>query len=270
MLDSSALDPLRRAAAVSTGAPDAFEHRARGYRTMYGQSRGNDVFPLIAAFGALWARGYLRRAMQAGGTLAAFDLDRDARAARWQRLNDFADAFRHLHQRVFAETAMLQRLVREPALALLAARTLPADLLVALRIADEAAHDRAATCETERQALFDALFRWEQEQAVGTRVVDAFAAIDWPLVTAVARRPVVRLGYFPGATVLRFADFAKVEERIAQGRRAYAIAAEAGWAGVALSLDTMLAGADWTPAAIRAAACPLGEWLSPAPSSTAR
>ena len=263
---TSSLDPLRRRFLGMAGAPDAFEHRARGYRTMHSASGGNDAFPLIAAFGALWARGFLRRAMQAGGVLAAADLHRGERAARWRRLNDFADAFRSLHQRVFAESAMVQRLAGDPALTSIATRALPRDLLTGLRRAGDAARDGAAASEGERVALFDMLFRWEQEQAVGPRVIDAFAAVDWPLMTAVARRPIVRFGYFPVTTVLRFTDFTNMEERVAQGRRAYVIAAACGWDATRDRLDAELARLDWTPATIRAAGCPLAGWLSPTPS----
>ena len=144
------------------GPPDAFEHRARGYEALYLASAGNNAFPLIAAFGALWARGFLRRAMQAGGGLAAIRVDRAVRAARWQRLNAFADAFRVLHQHVFAETMVLQRLTRDPTLALLARRSLPTDLRTLLLRADAAARAGATTDDAERSQLFDALFRWEQ------------------------------------------------------------------------------------------------------------
>ena len=263
MLDPSLLDPLRRETAPLAGPADAFEHRARGYRDQYRASRGNDPFPLLAAFGSLWARGFLRSAMQAGGALAATHPSRAARAERWQRLTNFADAFRLLHQRVFTESLVLQRLVADPALATLAERALPGGLLAALRRADEAAHAGVATSAQARGALYDGLFQWEQEQVVGAAVIDAFAAVDWPLLTSVARRPVVRFGFFPALATLRFADFTRMDERIAQGRRAHDIAAAAGWAAVGDRLDQQLAHLDWQPAAERAIACPLASWLSP-------
>lgn len=257
------LDPLRRQYAALAGTADAFEHRARGYRAMYQASRGNDPFPLIAAYGSLWARGFLRRAMQAGGALAAIGPDRHA---RWQRLNAFADTFRALHRRVFVESATLHRLAADPTLTQLARRALPVAMLVALRRADEASHAGAATSEAERSALYDLLFRWEQERVVGTAVLDAFAAVDWPLVTAIARRPIVRFGYFPGLTTLRFTDFSSMDERIAQGRHAYDVATAAGWDRVAATLDEALTAADWRPAPERAAACPLVGWLGQMPA----
>lgn len=257
----SDLDQLRRLYAISAGAPDAFEHRARGYRALYRASGGNDVFPLIAAFGALWARGFLRHAMRSGGVLAAADLDRGARSARWRRLNAFADAFRDLHQRVFAETATLHRLATDPSLAAVARRSLPAAMLAGLRQANEAARAGADTSEAERRTLFDALFRWEQERVVGSRVLDAFDAVQWPLVAAVARRPLVRFSYFPALATLRFADFTSMDERIAQGARAYAIAAARGWPAVAATLDAALARSDWVPSPVRATTCPLSPWL---------
>ena len=83
-------------------------------------------------------------------------------------------------------------------------------------------------------------------------------------MTAVARQPLVRLGYFPALGTLRFADFTRVEERIARGGQAYDIARSVGWAQVAACLDDALAAVDWTPAPARAAACPLRPWLAAA------
>jgi hypothetical protein len=70
--------------------------------------------------------------------------------------------------------------------------------------------------------------------------------------------------------MLRFADFTSLDERIAQGRRAYEIAGRVGWPAVARTLRAELQRRDWIPAPERAAACPLGPWLSPAPSAAGR
>ena len=52
-------DSLRSEAERLAGGLNDLAQRATVYHHLYEHSGGNHIFPLIAAHGAMWARGYL-------------------------------------------------------------------------------------------------------------------------------------------------------------------------------------------------------------------
>src|ERR1700720_4382664 len=79
--------------------------RATVYHHIYEHSGGNHAFPLIAAHGALWARGYFRFGMRLGWLWSLVDLASPLRRRqRLAKLAAFADAFRDINRRVCIET----------------------------------------------------------------------------------------------------------------------------------------------------------------------
>src|ERR1043166_6952165 len=79
--------------------------RATTYHHLYRDSGGNHIFPLIAAHGALWARGYFRFGMGLGRCVALqYALSPRRRRERLQALAAFADVFRDINRRVCIDT----------------------------------------------------------------------------------------------------------------------------------------------------------------------
>ena len=52
---------------------------------------------------------------------------------------------------------------------------------------------------------------------------------DWPAMQWLALQPIVRFAYFPGWRLLRFHNFADVQERIRNGLQAFDWGAQVGW-----------------------------------------
>lgn len=229
---------LRRAGYALAGAPDDLEHRAAVYLRMYQESGGRNAFPLIAAHGALWARGYLAMGTLAGRLLAL--LQSFHQPARLRRrlglIQAFADAFRDLNRRVCAEAYCAYHFTKAYGNTRFAQTVLPAVLLGLL---NECHLSQARGTEfpaASRRRLFEAFFLWEQGAIATPGVKAAVARFDWPLARWFALRPRVRFAYFSAAQALCFRDFSSERERIEQGARAYLLAEQAGFSGVEAAL----------------------------------
>lgn len=232
-----AYDELTEEGTRLAGSLRQLAQRASVYHHLYRASGGNHAFPLIAAHGALWAGGYFRFGMRLGSLLAwqhGFDLEKRQRLLT--DLEAFADAFREVNRLVCVDTYrnfyFTARFGHHPD-ATEFVRPSIVDELNRLHAAREAGRTYR---ETEKHALFRAHFLNEQETVVGPRIAAAVAALDWPLLKAIALRPVIRFAYFPAATRLWFRNFASTDERIRQGERAFQIGSAAGWRHVEQSL----------------------------------
>src|SRR3712207_998489 len=88
----------RRGGTLMAGGIHDLAQRAGVYHHLFAQSGRNHVFPLLAAHGALWARGHFRKGMHLG---AALSLTRLASPRRRRALMDklaaFADEFRDIN-----------------------------------------------------------------------------------------------------------------------------------------------------------------------------
>ena len=229
------VDDLRAQAVAMAGQPGDLVQRASVYHHLYRHSGGNHVFPLLAAHGALWAAGYFRRNLAAGGwaTRAMSLLGFDGEAA-FAQVEALADAFRDINRRVCVETWFLYQLTARNDLATVAAAFAPPDLHAALLRCHAARRAGRSLAPEERRALFDAFFRWEQSAVVGPAVQTAFARLDWAPARHMARRPRIAFAYLPAS--LPFRDFANTAERIAKGHAAYDAADRVGWHRVETSL----------------------------------
>ena len=96
---------LHHEATRLAGGLNDLAQRAAVYHHLYEHSGGNHAFPLIAAHGALWARGYFRFGMRLGWIWSLTDLaSLERRRLRLEKLAAFADAFRDVNRRVCIET----------------------------------------------------------------------------------------------------------------------------------------------------------------------
>lgn len=230
-------DDLRQAyAAIRTeavqlaGGLTDLVQRATVYHHLYRDSGGNHIFPLIAAHGALWARGYFRFGTRLGRLMAIqYGLAGSRRREQVEALAVFADAFRDINRRVCVDVYAHYHFVGRFGDRAGADRLLPAPLFEALRQVWQARRRGRALSNAERLAVFEAHFRHEQEHDVGPSIARAAADFSWPAMRWLALRPVVRFAYFPNWRVLRFRDFADVGERIRNGLQAFAWGERAGW-----------------------------------------
>jgi hypothetical protein len=227
----------RREGERMAGGLNDLAQRAAVYHHLFEHSGRNHAFPVIAAHGALWARGYFRFGMRLGWWLSWKDAaDLRVRRFRLEQLAAFADAFREVNRRVCAETYasyhFTARFGEHPE----ASEFVTPTLLEALNRAHAARRAGRELPNVEKRALFEAFFLNEQETVVGPSIQAAVAAFDWPLMRFLALKPLIRFAYFPAFRPFWFADFANREERIEKGLRAFDIAAAAGWDEVQNSL----------------------------------
>jgi len=211
--------------------------RAAVYHHVFFDSGRNHVFPLIAAHGALWARGYFAWGLRVAQWLSWQDgLNPAQRRAQLDSVNAFADTLRGINRRVCADTYASYHFAalhggRRGAEALVAPELL--DSLMRVHSARRAGRELT---DREKLAVFDAHFQNEQTHIVGPTIADALTRLQWPLVRLIATRPPIRFAYFPPGQRLWFSDFSNRDERIANGRRAFDLAAEVGWQRAAAAL----------------------------------
>ena len=211
--------------------------RAATYHHLYEDSGGNHIFPLIAAHGALWSRGYFAKGMKLGSWLAwQFPFSAETRKTQLGRLATFADQFREINRQVCADTYasyhFTARFGDDPG----AARFINPPLLAALNTLHDARRGGISLSDDVKRKVFEAHFLNEQQTVVAPRIEEALKAFDWPLMQFLALRPRVQFAYFPNSRAMRFHQFDNTPERIARGLDAFDIAAEAGWRHVVSTL----------------------------------
>ncbi len=207
--------------------------RSTVYHHLFAASGRNHVFPLIAAHGALWARGYFRFGMRLGAWLSLPAVVEPGRRERLMHsLASFADAFRDVNRRVCIDTYTSFHFTALYGEHPSADSFVPVNQLEALARIHHARRRGVELRDDEKRAVFEAFFRNEQATVVGPSVTEATAAFDWPLLKFIALRPVIRFAYFPRGERLWFRNFADRDNRIANGLRAFEIATEVGLATV--------------------------------------
>lgn len=220
---------IHREATVLAGALTDLAQRASVYHHLYADSGGRNVFPLIAAHGALWGAGYFALGMKVGTLLSAqFLLSPALRRDKLRQLHAFADAFREINRQVCVEAYTAYHFSKLHGQAPGAERYLQPRLLAALNRCHRAQARGEPLPRPARRELFEAFFLWEQEFIVGPAVERALAALDWPLIRRVALRPRIEFAYFASSRDMQFADFASTAERIEKGMRAYELAEQTG------------------------------------------
>lgn len=221
---------LRREAELLAGGVRDLSQRAMVYHHLFEHSAGNHTFPLIAAHGAMWAKGYFQLGMRLGFLFALqHATSPDARAAKLGQLTAFADAFRDINRRVCVETYTAYHFTARWGHHAAAAELIPSSLLEELNRCHAACRRGRTLSVEQKRALFGAFFHWEQETIVGPAVTEATLSFAWPLMRSLALRPFIRFTYFPKSSVLAFKNFACTAERIEKGFRAFDLAARVGW-----------------------------------------
>lgn len=229
--DFSALQEKGR---ILAGELGDLVQRASVYHHMYQDSNGRNVFPLIAAHGALWASGYFKKGILAGRLLSIqFVVEPSKRKQMMLSLYDFADKFREINRQVSAEAYALYHYTKSntDVSRLDLKYSYKPDFLELLY----KCHRDSLFTEHNRRELFFEFFSWEQENIVAPLVDAAYNGFNWNLVKRLALRPNVDFAYF-GEKNLKFSDFSSKEERIGKGLKAYSRAEEVGLTEVENSL----------------------------------
>jgi hypothetical protein len=204
--------------------------RATVYHHLYEHSGRNHVFPLIAAHGALWARGQFAFGMRLGRALSwQYFASCWKRERLMQQLHAFADAFRDVNRRVCVATYSMYHFTAAHGENPAAAELIDASLLAALNRMHAARLAGVELSDAAKRELFEAFFYNEQQTVVGPAIENAVAEFDWPLLRWIALQPRIRFAYFPRNQRLKFRNFARRDERIANGLKAFDTAAAVGW-----------------------------------------
>jgi hypothetical protein len=230
-------DDLHAQATRLAGGLTDLAQRATVYYHLFEASGRNHIFPLIAAHGALWARGYFSFGMKLGAALAwQFPFSTEKRSQCLAQLAQFADAFRNINRLVCIDTYtsfhFTERWGTHPA----AVQFVEPKVLAALNELHEARRAGLELSDERKRHVFETHFLNEQQYVVGPRINEALAAFDWPLVKELALRPLVRFAYFGPWQCFWFSHFDRREERIERGLQAFDMAATAGWDHVESSL----------------------------------
>src|SRR5687767_5559712 len=181
-------DMRNRLAAMRTegeklaGGLTQLAQRASVYRHIYRASGGNHIFPLIAAHGALWARGYFRWALALGRKLAwQYAWNPALQRRQLASLDNFAAAFRDINRRVCADTYANFHFTAEYGDHPDAAVLVPTDLLQALNRMHCAQRAGRTLSTPQKQEIFTAHFLNEQQHVVSPSLQAAVDAFDWPV-----------------------------------------------------------------------------------------
>ena len=212
--------------------------RATVYHHIYHHSRGNHLFPLIAAHGALWAGGYFAFGMQLGKWLSWTSLfSATSRQHKRELLAEFADAFRNVNRLVCIETYMTYHFSALHGDLPSASHFIPHALLTQLNKVHQARTNGTQLSAVEMREVFKTFFLNEQATVVGPKINAAGLDFDWPLMRYIALMPHVRFAYMSGLG-LQFWNFCDEAQRIKNGMRACDIALDVGLNYVEQTLES--------------------------------
>lgn len=228
-MSKESYEKLRARGFLLAGGLSDLSRRAYVYHHLYADSGRRNVFPLIAAHGALWASGYFRKGMLAGRVISLQHLlDRTQRTALLASLVAFADKFRDINRRVCAESYAIYYYTKMYGRSDTMTSVIGADFLDLL--CESHASRRVGTNfpREKRSRLFHAFFDWEQENIVAPSIIAAYQEFEWNTLRKLALQPRISFSYFGPGHSLKFEDFSSKRERIHRGLQAYERAEEVG------------------------------------------
>ncbi len=229
---------LRLEAERLAGRNRDLAQRATVYHHIYHHSRGNHLFPLIAAHGALWAGGYFAFGIELGRWLAWLSpFSAAAREHKRRLLEEFADAFRNVNRLVCIETYATYHFTELHGDHPNACNLIPAPLLTQLKRVHRARTSAVPLEAPEKREVFKTFFLNEQATVVGPKINAAGREFQWPLMRYLALMPHVRFAYMHGLG-LQFWNFCDESQRVKNGMRACDIALDVGLQYVEQTLET--------------------------------
>lgn len=228
-MTADAFEMLRRKGYLLAGRLSDLSQRACVYHHMYEDSGRRNVFPLIAAHGALWAAGYFRKGMLGGRILSVQYLLRPRlRRERLISLCDFADKFRDVNRRVCAESYAIYHYTKNFESNDFIRALIGEGFSRVIYNCHKSREEGTPFSSENRKLLFFEFFSWEQENIVAPSIVAAYENFCWMSVAYLARRPNVQFAYFGKNHGLKFCDFSSKAERMEKGMLAYQRAVDVG------------------------------------------
>ncbi|QDQ24969.1 hypothetical protein FNU76_00625 [Chitinimonas arctica] len=228
-MTTEAYQYLRQRGFQLAGGVSDLSQRASVYHHMYADSGGRNIFPLIAAHGALWAAGYFKKGLLAGKILSCRHIfNKKFRQELLESLDIFANKFRDINRRVCAESYAIYYYTK------IYGRTEVIESAIGKGFADTLCQSHESSMlgtafnKHSRSTLFSAFFSWEQENIVAPSVTAAYNEFNWKTVKKLALKPKVEFSYFGTRNPLQFIDFSNKDERIIRGLQAYERAEEIG------------------------------------------
>ena len=235
---TAAFDEIKQEARELAGGLDDLTKRADIHRAIFKDSRGNHAFPLIAAHGALWGRGYFEFGLKLARVLSLqFVFHPELRRTRLAQVHEFADAIRNVNRRICIDTYTNYIFTKRYGHLAEAAQFVPAELLAALNSIHAAAAKNVELSEEQKREIFRVHFLYEQEDVVGARILDALEKHNWPLLKALSMKPLVKFSFMRIRDTFWFRDFANRDERIRRGLETFDLAAATGWSTVEAQLS---------------------------------
>jgi hypothetical protein len=212
------------------GGPGDMPQRVALLHSIFVDSGRGHTFPAVALHGALWAYGFYERRGAISRMIAyRYFYDREERARRAYMLFEFSQGFKEANRSVFVDTYTNYWFTKRFGEAPGADQVVPPELLDALNRVHHATREGRSLPRAERGLVFEKALLFEQETTVGPKVREEVSKFDCPVLTNLVLRPIVRFGYFPRLTMLRFHDFSDTDERIEKAIRSYRLAEDAGW-----------------------------------------
>lgn len=198
---------------LSGGTEDA-QQRALVYYSLYEDSGGNLMFPLIASHGSMWGVTHTQRIDKMLRALRP--LSRRGTVQTWM---DALDAIRDINRRVFVEIYTTFYFTRFYGRHPRASELVKPEVLALYNRVHAAVEDRQTLTLEERRAIYFEVFVHEQHDIVDPGIHQAVASCPrW--VVALFQRVRPRFKYFPPGESLAFTDFTAVEQRNREGLRA--------------------------------------------------
>ena len=218
---------------------------------LYRQSRGNHVYPLLAAHTMRWCDGFFAVDGHLGTVLHyRYCYDERERARRLAMLHGFSEALRECHSRICIRSGTDYHRTRHGAAAPSGraaapiepdGQTMPLALVAALALL-HAATDAGTTLSHEaKRDLFLQCWRFEMDTVVCAVVRAQADRIECSVVRALVLQPLLRLAYFPAHASIAYRDFSDPAEHLARAARAYDLAAARGWEGVEAAMEPFAA-----------------------------
>lgn len=223
----AAYTSIHQVAEELSGTSTCAGRRATLYYSLYEESAGNFMFPLIATHGSLWG---VRHTLRLQRVLErARPLSRHGRIDRWIQA---LDAVRDVNRKVFVEIYSTFYFTRFYGTHPRASEIIHPDILPLYNEVHQAIADGVLFSEERRREIYYAIFLHEQDHIVDPGVNEAAQAAGSRLLLEAFKRVRPRFAYFPPGERLRFTDFTDVEQRNREGLRALAFAEQVGPARV--------------------------------------
>ncbi len=219
---ASAFDEIRDAAVVLSGSTRDAQLRAALYYSIYEDSEGNFMFPLVADHGSMWGVAHIEAIDRALSPLRV--VSRHGRVQRWL---DGMDAVRDVNRRVFREIYTTFHFTRYFGEHPGAGQFVKPAVLARYNQVHRAISQKTPLSRDQRREVYYEIFVHEQHDIVDPGLKDA-SAFAGRAVTEAFKRVSPRFAYFPRRERLWFSDFTSVNQRNREGLRALAFAEEVG------------------------------------------